>query len=151
MRANGAAAKAGLAAGDIITSVDDIPINGLNIAQVQAKLRGEVDTPVRLKIVHPGQNTPVDVTVIRKMIRIQSVQLKARMGDGRLLIEPSGPFPVLDFDVGKPVAVHAISDREFYYDAGDHTRIAFITDQSGKVTGAILNPGSREIKGVKVE
>ena len=34
---------------------------------------------------------------------------------------------------------------------GDHTRIAFITDQSGKVTGAILNPGSREIKGVKVE
>jgi len=148
---NGAAAKAGLAAGDIITSLDDIPVNGLNIAQVQAKLRGEVDTPVRLKIVHPGQDTPVDVTVIRKMIRIQSVQLKARMEDGRLLIEPSGPFPVLDFDVGKPVAVHAISDREFYYDAGDHTRIAFITDQSGKVTGAILNPGSREIKGVKVE
>jgi len=47
--------------------------------------------------------------------------------------------------------VHAISDREFYYDGGGHTRIAFITDQSGKVTGAILNPGSREIKGVKVE
>jgi CubicO group peptidase (beta-lactamase class C family)/C-terminal processing protease CtpA/Prc len=148
---NGAAAKAGLAAGDIITSVDDIPINGLNIAQLTAKFRGEVDTPVRLRILHPGQDIPVDVTVIRKMIKIQSSQLAARMEDGRLLIEATGPFPVLDFDVDKPVAVQAISDREFYYDGGDRTRIAFITDQSGKVTGAILNPGSREIKGVKVE
>jgi Beta-lactamase len=31
------------------------------------------------------------------------------------------------------------------------TRIAFITDQSGKVTGAILNPGPREIRGVRVD
>jgi hypothetical protein len=100
---NGAAAKAGLTAGDIITHVDDTPINGLNFAQVQAKLRGQVDTPARLKIVHRGQDTPVDVTVIREMIRIPGVQLTAPMEDGRLVIEPSGPFPVLDFDAGKPV------------------------------------------------
>ena len=66
---NGAAAKAGLMAGDIITQVDDIPINGLSFAQAQGKLRGQVDTPVRLKIMHHGQRTPIDVTVVRKMIR----------------------------------------------------------------------------------
>ena len=28
--------------------------------------------------------------------------------------------------------------------------IAFIGDRSGKITGAVLNPGPREIKGVKI-
>ena len=148
---NGAAARAGLKAGDIITHVDGTPINGLNFAQVQAGLRGQVDTPVRLRIVHRGQDTPVDVTVVRKMIRPPGVQLTARIEDGRLVIESKGPFPVLDFDAGKPIAVHAVSDAEFYVDGGDNTRIAFITDQSGKVTGAILNPGPQEIRGVRVD
>jgi CubicO group peptidase (beta-lactamase class C family) len=147
---NGPAFSAGVMAGDIITHVDDAPIHGLNFAQVQSKLRGQVDTPVHLRIVHRGQDAPVDITVARKIIRIPGVQLTARVEDGRLVIEPGGAFPILDFDVGKPVAVHAISDVEFYADGGDHTRIAFVTDHSGKVTGAILNPGSREIKGVRV-
>jgi C-terminal processing protease CtpA/Prc len=148
---NGAAAKAGLVAGDIITHVDDIPINGLNFAQVQDKLRGQVDTPVRLKIVHRGQDGPVDVTVVRKMTRTPGVQLTARMEDGRLVIESTGPWPVLDFDIGKPIAIRAISNGEFYVDGGDHTRIAFISDGSGKITGAVLNPGAREIKGIKID
>jgi CubicO group peptidase (beta-lactamase class C family)/C-terminal processing protease CtpA/Prc len=148
---NGAAAKAGLVAGDIITHVDDTSINGLSFAQVQGKLRGQVDTPVRLKIVHQGQDSPVDITVVRKMIRTPGVQLTARLEDGGLVIKAPGPWPVLDFDIRKPIAMHAISDREFYVDGGDHTRIAFISDHSGKITGAILNPGPREVNGVRID
>jgi len=51
--------------------------------------------------------------------------------------------------MGRPISVRALSDREFYVDGGDHTRVAFIDDGSGKITGAILNPGAREIKGVE--
>ena len=67
------------------------------------------------------------------------------------MIESMGPWPILDFDMGRAVAVHAISDGEFHVDGGDHTRIAFIGDGSGKITGAILNPGPREIKGIKLD
>jgi CubicO group peptidase (beta-lactamase class C family) len=111
----------------------------------------QAPTPVRLKIVHQGQDSPVDIMDVRKMIRTPGVQLTARMEDGRLVIESRGPWPVLDFDIRKPIAMHAISDAEFYVDGGDHTRIAFTADHSGKITGAILNPGPREIKGVKID
>jgi C-terminal processing protease CtpA/Prc len=148
---NGAAAKTGVIAGDIITHVDDTSIKGLNFIQAQDKLRGEVDTPVHLKIMHPGQDGSVEVTIVREMVRIPGAQITVRMDDGRLVIGSRGPWPVLDFDIGKTNAIHAISNREFYVDGGDHTRIAFISDHSGRITGAILNPGPREVKGVRVD
>jgi hypothetical protein len=69
----------------------------------------------------------------------------------RLAIESTGPWPILDFDIGKPIIVRAISDAEFYVDGGDHTRIAFVSDNSDKITGAILNAGPREIKGFRID
>jgi hypothetical protein len=110
-----------------------------------------INTQVRLKIVHQGQDNPVDVTIARKSIQPSGAQLEARVEDGRLVISAPGPWPVLDFDIRKPIAVHPISDVEFYVDGGDNTRIAFIGDRSGKITGAILNPGLREIKGVRID
>ncbi|MGJ4951382.1 hypothetical protein [Bradyrhizobium sp. HKCCYLS20291] len=48
------------------------------------------------------------------------------------------------FEEGKPVAVTPISSTEFHADSGDRTRIAFVRDTAGKVSGAILNPGPLE-------
>jgi hypothetical protein len=78
-------------------------------------------------------------------------QLEVQMEAGRLVIEATGSWPVLDFEIGKAIAVRPISVVEFYVDGGDHTRIAFIGDRSGKITGAILNPGPREIKGLRID
>jgi len=44
------------------------------------------------------------------------------------------------------IAVRAISDTEFYVNGGDHTRISFITAGSGKIAGAVLNPGPERSK-----
>jgi Beta-lactamase/PDZ domain len=148
---NGPAFMAGVMSGDTITHIDDAPIYGLRLEQIQGKLRGPIDTQVRLKIVHQGQDNHVDVTIARKLIQPSGAQLEARIEDGRLVISAPGPRPVFDFDIRKPIAVHPISDVEFYVDGGDHTRIAFIIDQSGKATGAVLNPGPREIKGFRTD
>jgi CubicO group peptidase (beta-lactamase class C family)/C-terminal processing protease CtpA/Prc len=148
---NGPAAKAGVMVGDIVTHVDDTPINGLSLDQALSRLRGPVDTQIRLKIIHRGQYSPLDVTVFRKMIRAPGAELKVRMEAERLVIESTGPWPKLDFDIGKPITVRAISDVEFYVDGGDHTRIAFTGDRSGKITGAVLNPGPRELKGFRID
>ena len=47
--------------------------------------------------------------------------------------------------------VIATSDTEFRYEGGDHTRLAFVRDAAGKVTGVVLNSGPWEIKAAKVD
>jgi hypothetical protein len=44
----------------------------------------------------------------------------------------------------------AISGDEFRVDGGDHSRIAFVRDSPGKVSGVVLNPGRWEQRGVRV-
>jgi PDZ domain len=148
---NGPASKAGVMSGDTITHIDDAPIYGLRLNQVQDKLRGPIDTPVRLRISRKDQDNPVDIIIARESIQPSGAQLEARIEDGRLVINAPGPWPILDFDTRKPIAVQPISYSEFYVDGGDNTRIEFITDQSGKVTGAILNPGPWQIKGFRID
>jgi CubicO group peptidase (beta-lactamase class C family) len=148
---NGPAFKAGVMSGDTITHIDDAPIYGLRLDQVQDKLRGPIDTPVRLRISRKDQDNPIDVSIARKSIQPSGAQLEARIEDGRLVINAPGPWPILDFDSRKPIALQPISDSEFYVDGGDNARIEFITDQSGNVTGAILNPGPRQIKGFRID
>jgi hypothetical protein len=43
------------------------------------------------------------------------------------------------------------SDAEFWVDGRYHTRIAFTRDASGKVTGAVLNPGRWAQSGTRIE
>jgi membrane-associated protease RseP (regulator of RpoE activity) len=144
----GPAAQAGIVPGDTITNIDDVPLNGLTAEQVIRKLLGPVHTGVRLKIVHNDQSNAVDISMMRAPLP-SNAQLRVRVNDGKLIIEAVGPFPVFDFESGKPKTVLPISSSEFYFDAGDHTRIAFLKDASGRVSGAILNPGPREVRGVR--
>jgi hypothetical protein len=90
---NWPAAKAGVIAGDIITYVDDTPIRGLNLAEVQGKLRGPVGTSVRLKIVHAGQDNPVNVTVVRELVAGIGMEIAIRMMSSRFALHPRTAQP----------------------------------------------------------
>jgi hypothetical protein len=143
---NGPAVKAGVKPGDLITDIDDAPAKGLQFNQIVGKLRGAVNSQVRLKISREGFDDPVELAIIRAFIHIPAVELQVRIDAGKLVVEATGPWPVLDFEKGKPIVVTAASDSEFYVDGGDHTRIAFVRDQAGTVLGAVLNPGPAELK-----
>jgi CubicO group peptidase (beta-lactamase class C family) len=147
---NSPAAAAGLHAGDLITSIDDEPVKGLSVNQVIGRLRGAIDTQVRLQVLRDGQVDPVQIAVTRAPIYVPGVELQVRADSGKLTVEATGPWPVLDFEKGKPVALTAISNSEFQVDDRDHTRITFVKDALGKVAGAILNPGPWEQRGVRV-
>src|SRR5436190_13296759 len=56
------ASKAGIMANDIITNLDDEAVQGLTLNQAVEKMRGPVNTKIRLKIVRKGQDNPIDVT-----------------------------------------------------------------------------------------
>src|SRR6201981_2452980 len=67
------AAKAGIMANDIITHLDDEPVQGLTLNQAVEKMRGPVNTKIKLKIMRKGQDKPVEVAITRDIIRARSV------------------------------------------------------------------------------
>jgi CubicO group peptidase (beta-lactamase class C family) len=140
----GAAIKAGVTAGDLITELDDVPLKGLSLADVLARLRGPANTAIKLKIVHKGQDSASNLSVVRAARRVDAVQLQVRVEQGKLVAEATGAWPILEFEKGKPTPLVATSSNEFTVDDEDHTRIAFVRDAIGKVSGLILNPGPWE-------
>jgi carboxyl-terminal processing protease len=68
------AAKAGVMANDIITQLDDSAVQGLTIDQAVDKMRGPVNTKIKLTIVRKGSDKPIEVTIVRDIIRVKSVR-----------------------------------------------------------------------------
>jgi carboxyl-terminal processing protease len=68
------AAKAGVQANDYITHIDDEPVQGLTLNQAVDKMRGPVNTKIKLKIMRKGQDKPVEMTLTRDVIRVLSVR-----------------------------------------------------------------------------
>jgi membrane-associated protease RseP (regulator of RpoE activity) len=147
---NSPAANAGIKAGDIITDIDGVSVKGFKINQAVAKLRGAVGSQVRLKISREGEAGAIDIAVTRAVIHIAAVELQVHVDAGKLVIEATGFWPVLDFEKGKPVVLKPLSGNEFYVDGADHTRIAFVRNSAGKVSGAVLNPGPWQQEGVRL-
>lgn len=145
------AAKAGIMAGDIITHFDDAAIQGLSLNQAIEKMRGPVNTKVRLKIARKGLNGPIEVSLVRAPIRPQgAADLQVAIRDGKLLIEAGGDLPVLDFEKGAALTVVPMSSNEFFVDGGEHTRLAFLRDGTGPMR-LVLNPGPWQITGQRID
>jgi carboxyl-terminal processing protease len=75
------ASKAGIMANDIITNLDDEAVQGLTLNQAVEKMRGPVNTKIRLKIIRKGQDNPIDVTLVRDNIRVRSVRARVESDD----------------------------------------------------------------------
>jgi len=67
------AAKAGIRAGDIITHLDDEAVSGLTLTQAVDKMRGQVNTKIKLRLVRKGVEKPIEVTIVRDVIRVKPV------------------------------------------------------------------------------
>ena len=75
------AAKAGIMANDIITHLDDEPVQGLTLNQAVEKMRGPVNTKIKLKIMRKGQDKPIEVSITRDIIRVRSVRSRLEGDD----------------------------------------------------------------------
>ena len=63
------AANAGIVAGDIIVALDDEPVQGLTLAQAVAKMRGPVNTGIKLTVMRSGRDAPIEFSITRAVIR----------------------------------------------------------------------------------
>src|SRR6201986_1714591 len=68
------ASKAGVMANDIITKLDEERVEGLPLNKAVEKMRGPVNTKIKLTIMRKGQDKPIDVTIVRDVIRVKSVR-----------------------------------------------------------------------------
>ena len=72
------AAKAGVMANDIITKLDDEQVQGMTLNQAVDKMRGPVNTKIKLTIMRKGADKPIEVTIVRDVIRVKSVRSHSR-------------------------------------------------------------------------
>jgi len=75
------AAKAGVQANDIITMLDDDAVQGMTLNQAVDKMRGPVNTKIKLTIVRKGADKPIVLTITREVIRVKSVRSHAEGSD----------------------------------------------------------------------
>ncbi|HYC24749.1 MAG TPA: S41 family peptidase [Roseiarcus sp.] len=75
------AAKAGVMSGDIITAIDDEPVQGMTLNQAVDKMRGAVNTAVKLKVLRGNKKDPIEIKIVRDVIKIQSVRSHVEDGD----------------------------------------------------------------------
>ena len=72
------AMKAGIKAGDIITGVDGKNMLGLSSEEAVSKIRGELNTPVTVTVLHLGASVTTDIKIIRKEIKIPTLDIEKK-------------------------------------------------------------------------
>src|SRR5262249_31659670 len=75
------AAKAGVMANDIITHLDDEPVQGLTLNQAVEKMRGPVNTKIKRQSSGKGQDKPIEVSISRARIQVRSVRSRLEGDD----------------------------------------------------------------------
>ncbi|OHB72210.1 MAG: hypothetical protein A2V70_03950 [Planctomycetes bacterium RBG_13_63_9] len=80
--AGGPAYEAGIRAGDRILRIDGKSTQGLSLGDAVDLMRGKPGEPVNLSIQHEGEDEPLDVTIVRAMIHVDTVLGDRRNSDG---------------------------------------------------------------------
>jgi carboxyl-terminal processing protease len=80
------AEKAGVLAGDLIAKIDGEEVRGLTLEQAVDKMRGPVNAPIELTILREGADKPLEITVIRDVIKVQAVRYRAEDDIGYLRV-----------------------------------------------------------------
>ena len=75
------ASTAGIVPDDLIATINGKAVKGLTLDEAVDRMRGPVDTKIRLKIIRKGQDNPIDVTLVRASIRVNSVRSRVEGDD----------------------------------------------------------------------
>jgi len=121
---------AGVQAGDLIIKVDDTSTKGMSLTDAVKLMRGPVNTPITITVVRRGQDQPIEVELIRDIIKVRSVRSK-------MLPDNIGYVRVAQFQerTGHDLATHL---KELGKDGAPASLILDLrNDPGGLLTGAI--------------
>ncbi len=72
--------RAGIKSGDYITHINGEFLNNLSLDEAVAKMKGDPGTSVKLTIIRPGRDKPLDFTVRRERIELHPVKWEIKEG-----------------------------------------------------------------------
>ena len=78
--------RAGIKAGDYITHINGELVYGLSLDEAVDKMRGDPGTPIKITIVRPGRERPLDISMVRERIELRPVKWEIRDGIGYINI-----------------------------------------------------------------
>src|SRR5262249_60103901 len=58
----------------VITELDEEAVQGVAVKQAVDKMRGTVNTKIKLTIMRKGADKPIEVSIVRDIIRVKSVR-----------------------------------------------------------------------------
>src|SRR5947209_3765489 len=122
--------EAGILAGDQIVKIDGKALDNLRTNEAIELIQGEVGKPVTLTVVHEGQKKPVDITVTRAIIKIESV-----LGDHR---KPDNPAE-WDFIIDKDRKIAYVRLLEFEKPTADMLQQVLSQLEGQGVRGLVLD------------
>jgi len=80
------AAEAGVLSGDYIIQLDGEPVVGLSLSEAVDKMRGKIGQPIDILISREGVEGPIEMTIIRDIIKIRSVRNRIEGDSGYIRI-----------------------------------------------------------------
>ena len=87
--------RAGIKPGDLIIRLDDTPVKGMSLNDAVNKMRGKPGSKLNLTIIRSGEEKPLEIVVVRDVIKVKSVRSK--------LLEPGfGYLRVTHFQTHTP-------------------------------------------------
>ena len=66
--------KAGIEAGDLIVEIDNKSVQGMSLGEAVDLMRGKIGTSILLTIAREGNNSPLEIKIIRDKIKVKSVK-----------------------------------------------------------------------------
>ncbi len=75
------AAKAGIKPGDYISYINDEAVMGLTLSEAVEKMRGPIDSKVKLTVLREDATEPLELTLTRAVIKIKSAKAHAEGDD----------------------------------------------------------------------
>lgn len=113
------AEKAGLKAKDIILEIDGASTLDMSLSEAVDKIRGQAGTEVKLKILRSGSDNPLEFTITRANIKIESVTyqtvnvsgLSAARQDKKIAILKVNQFGDDTIDLANKYAGQIVADK----------------------------------------
>lgn len=136
------AAKAGVLAGDYISEIDGQSVRGVKLEDAVEKMRGPVNTPIKLTLIRKGADKPIEVTIVRDIVAVQAV--KSRVDDDvgylRIISFTEKTYPDLEKAI-KKIKETVPADKLKGYVLDLRLNPGGLLDQAIDVADAVLDRG----------
>jgi carboxyl-terminal processing protease len=136
------AAKAGVLAGDYISEIDGQSVRGLKLEDAVEKMRGAVNTPIKLTLIRKGADKPIELTVVRDVVAVQAVKSRVEddVGYLRIISFTEKTYPDMEKAIEK-IKATVSADKLKGYVLDLRLNPGGLLDQAIQVSDALLQRG----------